>query len=93
MLYRAIVVLMFAFAAGVLLGSYPGTLLKDPVLVSETDHDAQMIELRQRAHEAMVRLQSRQQAYSCASASVSDNNQRACDDIRSNAIASAKVNF
>lgn len=91
MLYRAIVVLMFAFAAGVLLGSYPGTLLKDPVLVSETDHDAQMIELRQRAHEAMVRLQSRQQAYSCTS--VSDNNQRACDDIRSNAIASAKVNF
>ena len=91
MLYRAIVVLMFAFAAGVLLGSYPGTLLKDPVLTSETDHDAQMIELRQRAHEAMVRLQSRQQAFSCAS--VSDNDQRTCDGIRSNSIASVKADF
>jgi hypothetical protein len=91
MLYRAIVVLMFAFAAGILLGSYPGTLLKDPALVSETDHDAQMIELRQRAHEAMVRLQSRQQAFSCAS--VSADNQRACDDTRSKSLASAKVDF
>lgn len=91
MLNRAIVVVMFAIAAGILLGSYPGTLLKDPALVSETDHDAQMIELRQRAHEAMVRLQSHQQAFSCAS--VSDNNQRTCDDIRSNTIASAKVDF
>ncbi len=70
MRYRIIVVLMFAAAAGALLGLFPGTLFKEPGQVraernlSEAEHDAQMIELRQRAHAAMVRLQLRQQATS-----------------------------
>ena len=68
MRYRIIVVLVFATAAGALLALFPGPLFKNPAQVlaernlSEADHDAQMIELRQRAHAAMVSLQLRQQA-------------------------------
>ena len=68
MRYRIIVVLGLATAAGALLALFPGPLFKNPAQVraernlSEADHDAQMIELRQRAHAAMVSLQLRQQA-------------------------------
>jgi hypothetical protein len=68
MRYRIIVALGFATAAGALLALFPGPLFKDPAQVqaernlSEADHDVQMIELRQRAHAAMVSLQLRQQA-------------------------------
>ena len=67
MRYRIIVVLVFATAAGALLALFPGLLFKSPAQVLaernlfEADHDAQMIELRQRAHAAMVSLQLRQQ--------------------------------
>lgn len=68
MRYRIIAVVAFAAAAGALLAFFPGPLFKEFAQVradrnlSETDHDAQMIELRQRAHAAMVSLQLRQQA-------------------------------
>jgi hypothetical protein len=97
MFYRAIVVLIFATAAGITLASFPGPLFTDRALfssergLSEMDHDAQMMELRQRAHAAMVALQSRQQALSCARDS--DTNQRTCDGTGSNTFASAKVDF
>jgi hypothetical protein len=68
MFYRAVIVFMFATAVGTLLVSRPGALFKNSAQMSaernlfETDHDAQMIELRERAHAAMVRLQSLQAA-------------------------------
>jgi len=75
---RIIVVLMFATAAGLLLISHPGPLLKNPAQtfaerdLSNTDQDAQMVELQQRARAAMVRLQSLQQ--DADRFRVSDNN-------------------
>jgi hypothetical protein len=64
---RIIVVLMFATAAGLLLISHPGPIFKNTAQsfaerdLSETDQDAHMVELRQRARAAMVGLQSLQQ--------------------------------
>jgi hypothetical protein len=64
---RIIVVLMFAAAVGLLLILHPGPLFKNTAHTfeerdhSETDQDAQMVELRQRARAAMVHLQSLQQ--------------------------------
>jgi hypothetical protein len=81
-LYRTVVVLIFATAAGALLASFPGPLFKDPAIVrtdrdlAEKDLDAQMVELRQLAHDAMVRLQSRQPAPSYSR--VSRNTQALC---------------
>jgi hypothetical protein len=66
--YRAIVVLMFAMAVGTLLVMFPGRVFRSPAQMLaernllESDHDAQMKELRQLAHSAMLRLQSRHQA-------------------------------
>jgi hypothetical protein len=63
---RIIVVLMFA-TAGLLLNLPPAPLFKNTAQtfaekdLSETDQGAQMVELRQRACAAMVRLQSLQQ--------------------------------
>jgi hypothetical protein len=61
---RIIVVLMFATAVGLLLILHPAPLFKNSAQtfaerdLSETDQDAQMVELRQRARAAMVGLQS-----------------------------------
>jgi hypothetical protein len=63
---RIIVVLMSATAVGLMLILHPAPLFKNTEQpfaerdLSETDQDAQMVELRQRARAAMVGLQSLQ---------------------------------
>jgi hypothetical protein len=65
MRYRAIIVLLLAAAVGTLLASFSGPSFKDRAQMpaernlTEANIDAQTIELRQLAHSAMVRLQSR----------------------------------
>jgi hypothetical protein len=75
---RIIVVLMSATAVGLMLILHPAPLFKNTEQpfaerdLSETDQDAQMGELRQRACAAMVGLQSLQQ--DADQVCVSDNN-------------------
>jgi hypothetical protein len=65
MRYRAIIVLMLTAAVGTLLASFWGPSFKDRAQMlaernlTEANNDARMIELRQVARGAMVRLQSR----------------------------------
>jgi hypothetical protein len=74
MRYRAIIALMFTAAVGTLLVMYPGNLLRgsmnhvqqfSPMWIDNHLNDpdgADIIEMRERAHSAMLRLQLRREA-------------------------------
>jgi hypothetical protein len=73
MRYRAIIVLMITAAVGTLLLRFPGRLFRDSEkdvqhfsptfdVISDLPENAEISEMRQRAHAAMVRLQMRREA-------------------------------